>query len=179
MSFIVATDGPQHRGGIWRKKKKREPVCLCKFIRFFKTEQWQNERREGEILLLLYSLISLHLLFCQIENVKYISYYKMINIEKKNQTLCNAIETKTWRKSSKPPCKEHENVIIPSLNFEQWKAAIWYLISDLFWFSPWGFSPEESEAWCTVVRLLNIWCHGNSCSTMTSHASFWLSSKWK
>lgn len=34
MSFIGATDGSQHRGGIWRKKS--EPLCLFNFIRFSK-----------------------------------------------------------------------------------------------------------------------------------------------
>lgn len=64
--------------------------------------------------------------------------------KKDSSPLCFSVigEGNAWRKSSEPPCKYHENVTNPVLNSKKWKAAIWWhLISDLFCFSPWGFSP--------------------------------------
>lgn len=47
MSFIGATDGSQHRGGIWRKKS--EPLCLFNFIRFSKALSKIVHEMRGEM----------------------------------------------------------------------------------------------------------------------------------
>lgn len=88
MSFIGATDGSQHRGGI--RRKKSEPLCLFNFIRFSKalSKIVHETREEMENYYFSYPLICFHLLFSLTENIKRISHFK--NYEcggKKNSSL--------------------------------------------------------------------------------------------
>lgn len=63
MSFIVATDGPQHRGGIWRKKKKRENLFVfASSLGFSKLNS--DKMREGKEKYCCYYVFSFIYIFC-------------------------------------------------------------------------------------------------------------------
>lgn len=87
MFFIGATDGSQHRGGIWRKKS--EPLCLFNFIRFSKALSKIVDEMRGEMgnYWFSYSLICFHLLFSLTESIKCISHFKKYDCRVKKKKI--------------------------------------------------------------------------------------------
>lgn len=96
MSFIVATDGLQHRGGIWRKKDLNLFVFATSlgFPKLNSDEIVQKvvEGKENYSHFLFYFLITLHCFAVFPSNLQWISHYKNINMEKIVQPLCSSVE---------------------------------------------------------------------------------------
>lgn len=64
MSFIVATDGLQHRGGLWRKKKKKKENLFVSASSLGFSKLNSDKMREGKKKYCCYYILSFLYIFC-------------------------------------------------------------------------------------------------------------------